>query len=261
MLKRLLGSKRERRRAIARPEIEMPPIAPDRPVYAIGDLHGRVDLLAKLVEMILSECADHPAPQLVFLGDYIDRGDRVRETLDLLLEIAAVPELSSVFLMGNHERMLLDFLADPVREARWLRVGGLQTCLSFAVGAYETVSPAELARVQVELGAALVPYRALLERLVPLYLSGNVLFAHAAADPARPPEQQTEQALLWGHPDFERVPRHDGLWVVHGHRVVAEPRIERGRIAADTGAYFTGALTAAAIEAGSIRFLTATVAS
>ncbi|MEO0622285.1 MAG: metallophosphoesterase [Pseudomonadota bacterium] len=259
MLRRLLGGKTERRRALARPEIEMPAIAPERPVYAVGDLHGRADLLLRIIEMIMEDCAGVPGPpSVVFLGDYIDRGDEVRTTLAMLEELARHEEIETVFLMGNHERMLLNFLEDPAQETRWLRVGGLQTCLSFEVGAYETSSRVELARVQAELVAALGPHLRFLRELRTIHQAGNVLFVHAAADPSRAPDAQTEEALLWGHAEFERRPRADGLWVVHGHRVVSAPRIERGRISVDTGAYFSGALTAAAIAPGEVRFLTAT---
>ncbi len=257
MLKRLLGQKKDRRRRLARPEIDMPEPAPAGLTYAVGDVHGRADLLIAAVERILEEAVGlETPPEVVFLGDYVDRGEQVREALDALHEIARLPEIRPVFLMGNHEAMLLRFLETPDLEARWLRVGGLQTLLSFGVGAYETVSGAELARIRDELSAALAPYLPFLEGLHLAHRSGNLLFVHAAADPARAPERQPPEALLWGHPEFERTPRRDGVWVVHGHRVVDAPRVERGRIAIDTGAYFSGCLTTARIAPdGRLRFL------
>jgi serine/threonine protein phosphatase 1 len=264
VLKRLLrrddGGRRERRRLRAGPEITMPAPAPDAPLWAIGDLHGRADLARGLVERILAEPDPGPGGplRLVFLGDYIDRGPDAVGTLRLLEETARAGGIEATFLMGNHEAMLLGFLEDPVREARWLRAGGLATCLSFGVGAYATDSPAELARVRDELAAAIAPHRAFLAGLAMRHLSGNVLLAHAGADPRLPPERQEAATLLWGHPDFERVPRRDGLWVVHGHRVVDAPRMERGRIALDTGAYFSGCLSAARIGPDGVRFLSET---
>ncbi|GMG82327.1 metallophosphoesterase family protein [Paralimibaculum aggregatum] len=237
----------------------MPPIAPEGVVHAVGDLHGRADLLVGAVEAILSEdpgcAAGAPGPEVVFLGDYIDRGEHVRETLDTLVHVARLREIRPVFLMGNHEAMLLGFLEDPEREARWLRVGGLQTLLSFGIGAYETSSGPELARIREELADAVRPYLPFLSGLALSHRSGNLLFVHAAADPALPPERQPREALLWGHPEFERTPRRDGVWVVHGHRIVDTPRIERGRIAIDTGAYFSGCLTTLTVAPdGSHRF-------
>jgi serine/threonine protein phosphatase 1 len=258
VLKRLLGRgrPRERRRLHARPPIAMAPIRPETPVWAVGDIHGRSDLALAILERILGR---EPAPEepvrIVFLGDYVDRGEDARGVLELMADMAGWEEVAPVFLLGNHEAMLLGFLEDPEREARWLRVGGLQTCLSFGVGAYETVSPGELARIRDELAEAVAPHIGFLRALSPLHRSGNVLFVHAAADPALPPERQKTDVLLWGHPEFEREPRADGLWVVHGHHVVDLPRIERGRIAIDTGAYFSGCLTAALIAEGRVEFV------
>lgn len=260
MLRRLLGVApdrvRTRRRRTARPTIAFPDVAPDRPVYAIGDVHGRGDLLAGLVERILEEAPGWSVPpDLVVLGDFVDRGEHTLETLELLAELARMEAFRPVYLMGNHESMLLAFLADAREGLRWMRVGGMQTLLSLGIGAYETESEAELDRIRAELAQALAPYMPMLEGLALSHRNGNLLFSHAGADPARSPARQSRRALLWGHPDFERTPRDDGIWVVHGHRPVDEPRAERGRIALDTGAYYSGCLSAAAIAPGEVRFL------
>jgi len=268
MLKRLLGGAarnggqgRTRRRRTARPEVGFPAVAPDRPVYAIGDVHGRGDLLAGMIERILAEAPEWDAPpDLVVLGDFIDRGEHTLETLELLAEIARLETLRPVYLMGNHESMLLAFLGDPRHGARWMRVGGLATLLSLGICAYETDSEAELARIRDELAEALSPYRAMLEGLALSHRNGNLLFSHAGADPALPPARQRRRTLLWGHPDFERLPREDGVWVVHGHLPTDMPRAERGRIALDTGAYFSGCLSGAWIAPGELRFLSQGVA-
>ncbi|MGF1446831.1 MAG: metallophosphoesterase [Pikeienuella sp.] len=220
----------------------MSPLEPDHLLYAIGDLHGRADLLLRAIEKILAEAHQSP-PEVVFLGDYIDRGGEARATLAALVEVARLREIRPIFLKGNHEAMLLNFLADPVAEARWLRVGGLETLLSFGIGAYETTSEPELARIADELRPAIAPFLSFIEGLKPYHLSGNLLCVHAGADPARAPQRQRPETLLWGHPEFEKIPRQDGLWVVHGHRVIDAPRVERGRIAIDTGAYLSGILT------------------
>ncbi|MGF1503305.1 MAG: metallophosphoesterase family protein [Paracoccaceae bacterium] len=235
----------------------MPEIAPDRPVFAIGDVHGRADLLIALLERILEDSADLSAPpEVVFLGDYVDRGENSRDTLELLSTVSAWPEIDPVFLMGNHEQMLLRFLDAPEEGQRWFRVGGLQTLLSYGVGAYEGMQdPDELAQVRDELAEALGAHQDFIEDLRLCHLNGNVFFTHAGADPALAPAAQDPRALLWGHPEFARMPRGDGLWVVHGHTVVEAPSVEGGRIALDTGAYFSGRLTAARLEPGRIRFL------
>ncbi len=245
-----------RRRAAAEPFAA--PVDPGAGViYAVGDVHGRHDLLARLLERVLADAAGSPGPpRVVFLGDYIDRGEEVRETVELLRGLEARGEVAPVFLMGNHEQMLLGFLRDPAEGDRWLRYGGLQTLMSYGVGGLPGLRAGDEApRVRDELIAAMGPHLAFIEALRPAYQAGNVLFAHAGADPAIPPEEQPVDTLLWGCESFHRVDRSDGVWVVHGHFVVDEPAAERGRIPVDTGAYFSGRLTAARIGGGEVSFL------
>lgn len=227
--------------------------------YAIGDVHGRADLLLALIDQVMQDAAQVGGrPALVFLGDYVDRGDQVAETLDLLTEIAGWDEIAPVFLMGNHEQMLLAFLRDPTRGERWLRYGGLQTLMSYGVqGLRDVRSPGALEGLAQSLGAAMGAHVGFLEGLAPCHRLGNVFFAHAGANPGLAPEEQDVQTLLWGSPDFTRTPRRDGVWVVHGHTVVEEPLVAEGRISIDTGAYYSGRLTAVRLASDDIRFLTA----
>lgn len=235
-------------------------LLPDRPLYAVGDIHGRADLVEPLLQRIDADVTEkgHTAPQLVFLGDYIDRGDGSAQVLERLWELArAVPDAVTC-LMGNHERMMLDFLDDPAgRGARWLANGGLQTLASYGIGGLGANAPLEdLTEAGDALIAAMPPGLPDWLRALPLWhQSGNVVCVHAAMNPARPPEDQDGRALLWGHRDFPGPARADGLWVVHGHTMMREPVIEPGRICVDTGAYHSGRLTAAAIDAGDCRFL------
>lgn len=257
MLKRLmrLSGGRGHREPDAPPPWPVETLAPGRTIYAVGDIHGRADLLGDLLARLLETDEPQGEPLFLFLGDYVDRGDDSRGVLDLLAALAEEPTLDTVFLTGNHESMMLGFLADPEREARWLRFGGLATLMSYGVMAYETTSPGDLIRIRDELAEALEPHRSLLEGLRLWHRSGNVLFAHAGADPARPVEDQPRQTLVWGERDNLRDVRADGLWVVHGHWRVAAPTIEGGRIAIDTGAYDTGRLTAVRLAPGEMRFL------
>lgn len=250
----MLGFLFGRKQAVERPVFDTP-LASAGPVYAVGDVHGRADLLARLLARIDEDRAARGGGEIVFLGDYVDRGDHSREVLDLLLERAERAE-PPVCLMGNHERMLLDFVDEPESGRRWLRFGGLQTLMSYGVtvvGQAGDLTPARDALVET-MGPHL-PF--LQERLKLSHRSGNVLFVHAAADPAAAPESQPEGTLLWGAPGFESTPRTDGVWVVHGHTVVSAPRAQAGRIAVDTGAYFSGRLTAARIDGDALDFITA----
>lgn len=260
MLRTLFGRAGARKPHAAPPSF--PPPAPDRPVYVVGDIHGRVDLLDRLLERIRADQGAHGLEdaQLVFVGDYVDRGERSRDVLERLrLLSAAGPAGKAVCLLGNHEKMLLDFIDDPAaRAGRWLRYGGLQTLASFAVGgASEAMTPEAAEAAAARLRVALGPEMEAWLRSLPLALpNGNLTFVHAGADPGLPLTEQPARTLLWGHEDFVRLPRRDGQWVVHGHTVVDAPVCTAGRVNVDTGAWFSGRLTAARILPGEVRFLT-----
>jgi serine/threonine protein phosphatase 1 len=226
---------------------DMPTINPDMPLAVIGDIHGRADLLGKLLQRVPE---DH---QIICVGDYIDRGEQSAQALELLKARDDI-----LCLLGNHEDMLLKFLDDPERNGeRWLRYGGLQTLQSFGVSVDHGKSAASRFldcrdALLDAMGADMVDWI----RHLPLHhVSGNVAVVHAAADPARPVSDQDHSVLCWGHPEFPTHPRQDGIWVVHGHTIVDNAHEAQGRIAVDTGGYATGRLTAALISTGSIDFI------
>ena len=228
---------------------DFPATAPDQPFIAVGDIHGCVDLLQQFLDK-------EPTYPVVCVGDYVDRGDHSAEVLRLL---HARPDITC--LSGNHEEMMLGFLKDPARSgARWLRYGGLQTLASFGVaGVTETSGADALVQARDQLQEAMGPdLVSWIKGLPKCWQSGNVAVVHAGADPACSIENQTDKTLHWGHPDFAKATRTDGVWVVHGHTIVEEPTASRGRIAIDTGAYATGRLTAALIEPGKTTFETIT---
>jgi serine/threonine protein phosphatase 1 len=232
---------------------------PDAPFLAVGDIHGRADLLARLMMRIET---DHPEWPVVFLGDYIDRGADSRRVLDRLMAATLGPAPRAVCLMGNHELMLLDFLDDPLRHGpRWLRNGGDATARSFDVAvSRHTEDPDALYQARDALAAAMGRERAAWIRALPLvWRSGNVWAVHAGADPARSMEDQDAGTFLWGDPGFLRHPRADGQWIVHGHTIMKAPKIGEGRISIDTGAYATGILTAAVITSEGTGFLDAQI--
>ncbi|MBZ8117576.1 serine/threonine protein phosphatase [Roseovarius sp. LXJ103] len=235
-------------------------LAPSQRVYAIGDVHGCADLLERLLESIDADLRAFGSdePQLIFLGDYVDRGEASDRVLARLFALSRERPEAVRCLMGNHERMMLEFLDDPAgRGARWLGNGGLQTLASFGIGGLGARPALEDMTQASEALAAAMPegMEAWLRALPLMWRSGNLVCVHAALDPAEPPEAQKAGTLLWGHPKFLSEPRRDGLWVVHGHTIVEEPEARSGRIAIDTGAYHSGRLTAVAISAGQCRFL------
>lgn len=223
-----------------------PPVAPDRGFYAVGDIHGRIDLLDKVLRDLPTDLP------IICVGDYVDRGE---DGADVLRRLHSRPDL--ICLRGNHEDMMLGFLDAPQdKGGRWLRHGGLQTLASFGVtGVSPSTSGIDLKIAADALRAAMGPDLIDWLRLMPLtHSSGNVTVLHAGADPALPLDQQDPRVLTWGHPDFLTTPRPDGQWVVHGHTIVETANAAEGRIAVDTGAYATGVLSVARITPGTVEF-------
>lgn len=226
---------------------------PDTPFYAIGDIHGRVDLLQSLLSKIDPDAQD----QLVFLGDYIDRGADSAATLTMLYELYQNRPEKVVCLMGNHEKMMCDFIDDPLdRGARWLRNGGRETLASFAIDLPKSPSPEQTLAACDALETALgLPISAWLRTLPLSWNSGNIWCVHAAMNPATSPDKQKSATMLWGHRAFLERARQDGMVVMHGHTITDRPLNANSRIAVDTGAYKTGKLTAAHVTNQQCEFI------
>ncbi len=234
-----------------RQDVDFPTISPDEPLQVIGDIHGRLDLLDALLGKI------DPKMKTIFVGDYTDRGDQSEAVLRRLMQLTTDPNRDVTCLVGNHDEMLLNFMMEPDRgHGTWLRHGGLQTLASFGVPLTPNPKPEHIAEAVFKLreraGPDMIDW---LSNLPVLVQSGNVCILHAGADPTLSIESQPSGTLIWGHPSFDRTPRKDGIWVVHGHTIVDQPLIRQGRISIDTGAYATGHLTAAVITDGQVHFI------
>ena len=158
----------------------------NRRIYAIGDIHGRLDLLDRLHEQILEDLETAPPgtrSAVVYLGDYIDRGPASRQVIDRLLwDPIAVSEC--IHLCGNHDDFLLKFLEDPSVGPVWLRNGGDATLASYKVEIQPTEDPAELRRIRDQLQDRLPEgHRDFLRRLRYSYSEGDYFFAHAGVRP------------------------------------------------------------------------------
>jgi serine/threonine protein phosphatase 1 len=239
---------------------EPPRVAANELIYAIGDVHGRRDLLLRLLDLIGRDgwCRkDGRVVRLIFLGDYIDRGDDSAAVLDLLSELAATGLAGIEFLLGNHEAALLDFLRDPERGNAWLAYGGRQTLASYGVRPPgERAEPEALVAARDHLAAVLGRHLAFLKGLKFFARSGDVVFSHAGVNPGDVMLGEDRKALLWGHPACRGPEPLPGLRLVHGHFDAPEPVVHRGRICVDTGAFYSGRLTAVRLDAGEA-FLTA----
>lgn len=237
--------------------------APQEVVYVVGDIHGRVDKLKNLLDRIEADIAANGGVEskVVFVGDYIDRGEASAEVLRFLVNGTKTYPDKLICLIGNHEQMLLDFLSDPTGSAkRWIRYGGLQTLSSFGVGAGLTTDSrgaGELLDAAGDLmeamGEDLVDWIAELPRS---WASGTLWVVHAGADPSVPMPSQTPKTLMWGIDAFLQEERKDGQWVAFGHHTFEKPFAEAGRIAVDTGAAYGGPMTAARIDpTGTVTFI------
>lgn len=234
-----------------------------RLVYAVGDVHGRYDRLAELLALIARDSdarAPAAAPVLVFLGDYVDRGPDSARVLSTLVWLRRHGGFEVHALMGNHERAMLDFLADPVATKVWMRWGGDATLASYGVAAPGEDAPdADFARARDDLLDQLpVAHLRLLEALAPIATIGDYAFVHAGIRPGVPLRRQEEADLLWIREEFlDDEQRHEKV-IVHGHTWVdAEPVLRPNRIGVDTGAYSTGVLTAVRLEDGAVDVLRA----
>ncbi|WP_424990289.1 metallophosphoesterase family protein [Fluviibacterium sp. S390] len=238
--------------------------SPDRPAYVVGDVHGCAGLLSSLLASIESDKAARgwSDADLVLVGDYVDRGPDSRTVLaDLMARQSQAPDWVHC-LRGNHEAMMLDFLADPARAGpTWLHNGGRETLLNFGVTVPRRLSDPEELEALAAAARAAIPATVIdwLRDLPLLWRSGDLVVAHAGLHPDRTPEDQTEVDLLWEAPLFRQVARRDGLWVAYGHRITVPPVAEAGRISVDTGAFAYGVLSCAVLAPGAApRFLQAT---
>lgn len=219
--------------------------------YAIGDIHGRVDLFDQLLGVIRADSEGRPpaTTRIILLGDLIDRGPASSEMVRRAMRYTrASPRM--VVLMGNHEAMMLQALEGDLRAMQaWLSFGGDATLRSW--GASETVlregSPAEIGQAARALVSE-AELNWLAER--PLsYRWGDYLFVHAGVKPGAPLHRQEAADLLWIGDEFLTCTDHHGAVVVHGHTInEAGPELLHNRIGIDTGAYRTGRLTALGLD-------------
>jgi serine/threonine protein phosphatase 1 len=229
-------------------------------VYAVGDIHGRADLLAQMHRLIAEDAASltpGTSKLVIYLGDYVDRGLESRQVIEFLTE-DRLAEAQSVHLLGNHDAWLLSFLVDASIGPIWLRYGGDATMLSYGL---RLGVPRDDLRYYEQLQEDLrqrIPrsHVQFLQDLELSFESGDYLFVHAGVDPARPLDQQATDDLLWIREPFLSSRRDLGRVVVHGHTVESEPIVRRNRIGIDTGACWTGCLTCLVLEEGVFRFLT-----
>jgi len=232
------------RLGLARAEFDAK-IAPEVPFWAVGDIHGCDQLLANALDTISD---DQP---VVFVGDYVDRGPSSAEVLHRLHRLQSTLPDQVICLKGNHEDMMLTFIATEGQSGqRWLRHGGLETCTSFGLSDISpSPDPTQAHRIAMELQDAVgLDLLSWLENLPYQWQSGNVHVTHAGANPRLNMSMQSQNELMWGGRGFYDTPRKDAQWIIHGHVVMKEPLISGGRVAIDIGAYATNRLAAVKVK-------------
>jgi serine/threonine protein phosphatase 1 len=229
-------------------------------VYAIGDVHGRFDLLQALVAQIEADAAARPARHrlIVCLGDYVSRGADSRRVIEWL--IAAPPAgFSRVALRGNHEDLWLRFLDGDLDAGRhWFDYDGLDTLVDYSVDVADRGrrDDATVAALRDAFDAALpVTHRQFVCSTAVSHRCGGYFFAHAGVRPGVPLERQEARDLMWIRTPFLDSPLDHGAVVVHGHSIAERPQLRANRIGIDTGAYRSGRLTCLALDGASRKFL------
>jgi serine/threonine protein phosphatase 1 len=227
-------------------------------IYAIGDIHGRLDLLQGLIAAIDEEqsAAVAARPTLVFLGDYIDRGSESRAVIDWLME-QPLPRFERVHLLGNHEDSLLRFLTDITVGPNWLHYGGVETLASYGLKAARGEDDTKrLEALQQRLEGALPEsHKTFMEGLQHYCTAGEYLFVHAGIRPGVAITEQSLEDLLWIRDAFLTSADDHGHVVVHGHTISYEAEVHDNRIGIDTGAFMSNTLTCLVLEGDEYRLL------
>ncbi|HEV7253758.1 MAG TPA: metallophosphoesterase family protein [Mesorhizobium sp.] len=218
-------------------------------LYAIGDVHGRLDLLRQMHERINDDLARRPPAdwRVIHLGDYIDRGPESKGVLDRLIA-ARDRDPRHVALMGNHDAGFIEFLRDPDAAGLFARFGGEDTARSYGVALDFGSSERFRAGHAALLRAVPADHIAFLLGLELSVSFGDFFFCHAGIRPGVALEKQTPDDLVWIREDFLRWTGLHPKVVVHGHTPSARPELRPNRVNVDTGAFKTGLLTALVLE-------------
>lgn len=229
-------------------------------VYAVGDIHGRLDLFTEILKTIKKDAKGFEGKtQLVLLGDYIDRGPDSSRVIDIILE-AKLPCDSQICLRGNHEEAMVNFSMGSSSANGWLNYGGIETLASYGID----VDP-----LMKGDGDPIERFREALNKTVPRehlrflshlpfhHVNGDYFFVHAGVRPKVPLAAQDLDDMLWIREDFLKYKKPFDRFIVHGHTITTEPDVQSNRIGIDTGAYRTGVLTCLVLEGAEKRFIAA----
>ena len=218
--------------------------------YAVGDVHGRLDLLDQLLDKIHEDIKRRPPRKvlLVFVGDLIDRGPNSAQVVERLRTYRR-PAVETVFLLGNHEEVLLRILSgDADMITKWRLFGGKECLDSYGVDTAKLAGLKKEEALEVIRKAIPREHVEFLQTFDDSCRFGDYLFVHAGIRPGVEIDQQRQSDLRWIREPFLFDETDHGFVVVHGHTIRPEVEMRPNRIGIDTGAYKSGVLTALAIE-------------
>jgi serine/threonine protein phosphatase 1 len=239
------------------PEPGTKPSIPDgQRVYCIGDIHGSADLLDQLHAQILQDASDFRGKKtIVYLGDYVDRGEQSKQVIDILLG-DPLPGFECVYLQGNHEQIMLSFIEYPEATASWLSFGGREALNSYGIPLSHTPSRTEVFALAKRLEHKLPDsHLKFLQGCASSWRCGDYYFVHAGILPGVSLDDQLPEHQLWIRDEFLDSRADHGAIVVHGHSISLTPEFLPNRIGIDTGAFHTGVLTCLVLEAETQRIL------
>lgn len=233
-----------------------PQVPENQRIYAIGDIHGRADLLTQLHEKIKVDAELYDGKKtIVYLGDYVDRGEQSRQVIDILLS-QPLEGFETVHLKGNHEQAMMDFMEFPGAAAAWLSFGGREALNSYGIPLAHIPSMNEVGEIAQKLNDKFPDsHREFMLNSLPSWQCGSYYFVHAGIRPGVDLEEQTIEDLLWIREDFLGSTISHGKIVVHGHSITMVPEFLPNRIGIDTGAFSTGVLTCLILENDEHRIL------
>jgi serine/threonine protein phosphatase 1 len=218
--------------------------------YAVGDIHGRLDLLNEILELIEADIASRPERRnfIIFLGDLIDRGPESAGVVERL-RTYSLPGARAIFLGGNHEEVMLRMLAGEKKILpSWLKFGGAECAQSYGLDPDSLRLLEEDAALQLLRAKVPPAHIEFLSSFGDTFRFGDYLFVHAGIRPGIGLEEQDLHDLRWIRDPFLSDAKEHGFVVVHGHTIVERVEERPNRIAIDTGAYHSGVLTALGIE-------------
>lgn len=234
-------------------------------VYAIGDIHGHADVLAQMHRQIEADIAEQPEVEnkIVYIGDYIDRGPNSKGVIDLLVERElTAPEIEHVFIMGNHENAMIEFMKDPEGPRKdWLAWGGIEALESYGIEVDRSKPLTTMVKSFGEQLNAAVPttHSEFLKNLKLIHQIGDYLFVHAGIRPGVNLDKQKREDLIMIREPFLSSQDDHGFVVIHGHTINrhGKAEIKPNRINLDSGLYAGGPLSCAVLEGNTVRIIEA----